>query len=108
MDDAPTLFGLAVIAAYIAHEVVLVWLIFDRRQVFERRTFRLYLGSQVVMAILALAAFWSLIIHSADLFFALGAVSIGLYVTREVLLGAAGRAEVTAKGPSLFKRRPRD
>jgi len=68
MDDAPTLFGLAVIAAYIAHEVVLVWLIFDRRQVFERRTFRLYLGSQVVMAILALAAFWSLIIHSADLF----------------------------------------
>jgi hypothetical protein len=91
-------------AGLIAYSIVLSFRIAGRRAFFTARTFRIYLGSSVIMSAAALVGFWAMASHRATIFVAfVGPVVI--YPLREAYLGEAGRKEVTHARISVFKLR---
>lgn len=81
-------------AGVIAYLIILTWAVWSRRALFTARTFRIYVGSSILMIIGSVAGFFAVAAHLADFFVAfLGPLLV--YPLREAWLGAAGRDEVS-------------
>ncbi|MDR3474386.1 MAG: hypothetical protein P4M09_22280 [Devosia sp.] len=94
-------------AGVIAYAILLCWHILPRRSLFTPRTYRIYLGSTVVMAVAGVLGFVAVSAHRASILAAF-IVPVLIYPVRELWLRQDGRDEVTRARIKFFgTNRPR-